>query len=129
MSTNKSILIIGDTRNAQRQSNVVTILNGVNQYVIDNNGNLPSSLDGDPNTAEMIGSSSNGCDACTAVSTDASCIDLADDLVPIFLANIPFDPQSGSASITGYYINETDAGRITVGACEPEQDAVIEVTR
>lgn len=120
---------LGDTRNAERASNVTTILNGVNQYAIDNNGNLPSSLDGDPDVVQMVGTASSGCDSCTATTTDTACADLAADLVPTYVADIPVDPQVGSASSTGYYINETDAGRVVVGACETEQDTTIEVTR
>ena len=120
---------LGDTRNAQRQANVTTILNGVNQYVIDNNGSLPETLDGDPDSAQMIGTASSGCDACTATTTDASCVDLASDLVPTYVPSIPTDPQVGSASSTGYYVNETDNGRVVVGACETEQDATIEYIR
>src|SRR3989344_9462704 len=35
---------LGDTRNAQRRVDINTILNGVYQYTIDNNGRLPSTI-------------------------------------------------------------------------------------
>ena len=35
---------LGDTRNAQRRSDVNTILNAVYQYAIDNNGTLPATI-------------------------------------------------------------------------------------
>ena len=35
---------LGDTRNAQRRSDVNTILNAVYQYAIDNNGTLPTGI-------------------------------------------------------------------------------------
>ena len=35
---------LGDTRNAQRRADVSTILNGVYQYTIDNNGTLPATI-------------------------------------------------------------------------------------
>lgn len=120
---------LGDTRNAQRQSNVNTILNAVNQYAIDESGNLPSSIDDDPDTIEMIGTASSGCDLCTSTTTESACADLAADLVPTYVADLPVDPQSGAASSTGYYVNINDDSRVVVGSCEAEQDAVIEVTR
>lgn len=120
---------LGDTRNAERRSNVTTILNAVNQYAIDNNGNFPSAIDSSTSTNQMIGTASTGCDSCSAVTTESECADIADDLVPTYVADLPSDPQSGSASSTSYYINRSDSGRLTVGACEPEQDATIEVTQ
>lgn len=120
---------LGDTRDAQRQSNVTTVLNALNQYAIDNNGNLPSAVDDSTSTYQMIGTADTGCDACDAVTTESECADLASSLAPTYIADIPSDPQSGSATTTGYYVNQTDAGRVTVGACSPEQSNSIEVTR
>lgn len=120
---------LGDTRNAERRSNVTTILNAINQYAIDNDGNLPSAIDDDSSTYQMIGSASTGCDSCTATTTESACADLAGDLTPTYVAELPTDPQSGSSTVTGYYVNQTSGGRITVGACAPEQSATIEVTQ
>jgi type IV pilus assembly protein PilA len=120
---------LGDTRDAQRQSNVTTVLNALNQYAIDNNGNLPSAVDSSTSTFQQIGTATSGCDTCDAVTTEAACADVSDDITPTYTAEIPTDPQDGTASTTGYYVNERDAGRVTVGACSPEQASEIEVTR
>lgn len=120
---------LGDTRDAQRQSNVTTILNAINQYAIDNEGSLPSAIDDDASTYQMIGTADSGCDDCTATTTESSCADLSGDLAPTYVAEVPTDPQTGSGTTTGYYVNETSSGRVTVGACEPEQSDTIEVTR
>ena len=37
---------LGDTRNAQRRSDVLTILNAVYQYSIDNSGSIPTDMHG-----------------------------------------------------------------------------------
>ena len=50
---------LGDTRNAQRQSDVETLSNALYQYAIDNNGLLPSGID---SNLRMLGTDSSGCD-------------------------------------------------------------------
>ena len=121
---------LGDTRNAQRRSDVATILNAVHQYAIDNAGNLPTGIDSVTASSQVLGTAASGCDAtCTATTTVAACIDLATELVPTYVVGIPSDPTSGSATNTEYYINRDANGRITVGACDPEQSETISVTR
>jgi prepilin-type N-terminal cleavage/methylation domain-containing protein len=116
---------LGDTRNTQRSSDVNALLNAVYQYSIDNNGNLPSGIAGQ---AKVFGDGS-GVD-CTATSTVASAaLDLSGDLVPTYLVSIPHDPMSGSGADTDYYIYRDANGRVTVGACLPEQSEVISVTK
>ncbi|TSC72658.1 MAG: Uncharacterized protein G01um101438_375 [Parcubacteria group bacterium Gr01-1014_38] len=53
-----------------------------------------------------------------------------DDLVPLYLTGIPIDPQAPAIDESDYYVNH-DPGtrRITVGACNPQIQASIEVTR
>lgn len=121
---------LGDTRNAQRHSDVATIMNAVYQYSIDNNGVLPATLDSVAGTSQVLGTLSSGCDTtCTVVTTVATCVDMTNQLVPDYIVAIPFDPTTGTSSNTDYYINKLDSGRITVGSCDPEQDATIEITR
>lgn len=58
---------LGDTRNAQRRSDVNTILNAVYQYTIDNNGTLPATIDAVTGSAQVLGTAASGCDStCTA---------------------------------------------------------------
>ncbi len=121
---------LGDTRNAQRRSDVNTILNAVYQYSLDNNGNLPSDIDSVTTSSQVLGTATTGCDTtCGATTTVASCVDLSQELVPTYIVGIPTDPQTGTAANTDYYINKDANGRITVGACDPEQGATISVTR
>ncbi len=121
---------LGDTRNAERRSDVNTVLNAVYQYAIDNNGTFPSGIDTTYSSAQVLGTSGSGCDStCTATTTVAACVDVSSDLVPTYVVGIPTDPSTGSDSNSDYYIDRDSNGRITVGACDPEQSATIEVIR
>lgn len=116
---------IGDTNNARRRSDVTTILNAVYQYAIDHNGTLPAALDG---TWQQLGTSTV-CADCTATTTVDQCVNLSTYLVPTYIVDMPYDPKNGSSTKSLYYIHSDTNGRVTVGACAPEQGATISVTR
>lgn len=121
---------LGDTRNAQRRSDVSTILNAIYQFSIDNNGVLPAGIDALPATSQVLGTAGAGLDStCGAVTTLAAGLNLTADLVADYIVGIPMDPQTGTAANTDYYVNQDANGRLTVGACDPEQSATINVTR
>ena len=121
---------LGETRNAQRRSDVNTVLNAVYQYSIDNNGTMPTGLDEVTTSYQVLGTGASGCNTtCTASTTVEACVDLTDDLVPDYIVGIPMDPSTGTAANTDYYINKESSGRITVGSCDAEQSASIEITR
>ena len=121
---------LGETRNAQRRSDVNTILNAVYQYAIDNSGNLPSGIDAVTGSAQVLGTAASGADTtCTATTTVAAAVDMSGDLVATYIVGIPIDPQTGTSANTDYYINQDANGRVEVGACDPEQSATISVTR
>lgn len=110
---------LADSRNAQRQADVNTILNAVYQYAIDNDGSLPSAI------------TTTQTEIC---KTDASsCTGLAD--LSVLTANekyivaMPTDPNGASANGAGYEIVQSSNGRITVVAPDAEEDATISVTR
>ena len=108
--------------NTQRASDVNAILNGVHQFMADNNGTTPTAL-----TASGSG---------TISDTD---IDICADLVPVYLAALPADPQTGDpideagcagAYSTNYTITRSATNnRITVSAPGAELSQVISVTR
>jgi type IV pilus assembly protein PilA len=118
---------LGDARNAQRRSDVNTILNAVYQYAIDNNGNLPTGIPVAPADAKEICSSAIAGTDCT---DDWGAVNLR-ILTGSYLLNVPKDPQIPSASggTTHYRIVQDANGRITVSASAPEQNATISVTR
>ncbi|MBP9781345.1 type II secretion system protein [Candidatus Woesebacteria bacterium] len=108
--------------NTQRASDVNAILNGVHQFMADNNGTTPTAL-----TASGSG---------TISDTE---IDICGDLVPVYLAALPADPQTGDpvdeagcagAYETNYTITRSATNnRITVTAPGAELGQVISVTR
>lgn len=109
---------LGETRNAQRRSDVNTILNAVYQYTIDNNGILPTSI------------TTTATEVCKTGGTCTGLIDLGVlTLNEKYLTAIPSDPTSSTANSSGYNILKTANGRITVSAPSAEQSAVISVTR
>jgi prepilin-type N-terminal cleavage/methylation domain-containing protein len=110
---------LADARNAQRRSDVNTILNAVYQYAIDNNGTMPTGI---TTTAKEV------CVTDTA-DCDGNGINL-EVLTGSYLVKLPVDPQAGStATGTDYLIVQNSNGRITVSAPRAEQSATISVTR
>ncbi len=112
--------------NAQRSSNVNTILNGIHQYAIDNRGSLPTGI-----TTSV-----------TEICGDSTCSGLADLQVlttgQTYIASIPNDPQCNFPAATasncaahgvGYTVVKSANGRVTVTAPYAELGASISVTR
>lgn len=108
---------LNDARNAQRRSDVNTILNAVYQYAIDNNGTTPSDITSTRKQACVTGA--------------ASCqfgVDL-DALTGSYLVRIPNDPNVTTGTGAGYFIVEDANGRITVDAPNAQNGETITVTR
>lgn len=117
---------LADTRNAQRRSDVTTILNAIYQYSVDNSGNLPAGIPtGDtcatPATNEIC---KTGAAACTNLV----------DLTPLttnqeYLVSLPSDPSGATTNGGGYHVTRSTNGRVTVCAPDAEQGATIQVVR
>lgn len=109
---------LGDTRNAQRQADVTTILNAVYQYALDYDGDLPSGITITPTEICKTGGSCSGL------------INLSDlTAAEEYLTQIPTDPTGASTNGTGYEIEKTANNRVTVTAPNAEQGQTISVTR
>lgn len=109
---------ISQANNTQRRADVQTILNAVHQFSIDNRGTLPSDIDG------------------TATNVSVAGADICGDLVPTYIAAMPFDPTAAGAAYadcttydTGYTINTDADGRVVVAAPSAELSETISVTR
>jgi type IV pilus assembly protein PilA len=107
-----------DARNAQRRSDVNTIVNAVMQYTIDHRGSMPAAISATPHYICRTSASD-----CTGM------IDLS-QLVGSYLATIPADPSpTQDPQSTRYVISQDTQGRITVRAPYAEGGQVVEVTR
>ena len=110
---------LGDTRNAQRRSDVNTILNAVYQYSIDENV-LPASI--------PVGVARGIC-----LTGAASCVNGVDlsvlTLSGKYLVSIPQDPSATSATGSEYTILQNAGGRVMVSAPLAEEGASISVIR
>lgn len=111
---------ISQTNNTQRNADVKAILDAVIEYSIDNRGAFPANISA---TATVVGSGVGQIDICA-------------DLVPTYIAEMPFDPTATNAAYTdctsyntGYTIVEDANGRITVAAPTAELGETISVTR
>ena len=114
---------LGDTRNAQRRSDIRTILDAVYQYSIDNNGSLPANIG---TTLTEICKTDAG--ACTDL-IDLSALTASEK----YLVTMPVDPIcplgcAGTAG-TGYKIKKDTYNRITVSGPLAEQGAGMTITR
>ena len=119
---------LGDARNAQRRSDVNTVLNAVYQFSIDHDGKFPGSMSGAVFTKGTV---YNICKS----SPSAACGDLAknelalDTLAPTYLVSLPFDPSGTSGTGTSYRLVMSGNNRITISAPMAEQNVTISVTR
>lgn len=112
---------LADARNAQRSTDVNTILNAIYQYSLDNGGDLPGDIP-ENYTAEIC---QTGAPDCTTLVT---LTDLTLD--EEYLTAMPQDPNASCAAYsTCYEVVQSANGRITVTAAYAERDAVISVTR
>ncbi len=110
---------LGDARNAQRRSDVKTILDAVYQYAIDNNGNLPGGI---TTTSLKICKSGMPVNCFNGVNLNV--------LTGSYLVGIPFDPSTATATGTNYVISKSAAtSRITISAPGAENSATITITR
>lgn len=113
---------LGDSRNAQRQADVTTILNGVYQYSLDNNGALPSGVT--TTSTEICATGAASC----ANLIDLSTVTSSEQ----YITSIPKDPQCSATCATngtGYKIMKSSDGRITVSAPAAESNKTISATR
>jgi len=107
--------------NTQRRSDVSAILNAVHQFGADNNGTYPAAITAVPTEISDVG------------------INICSDVVSLYLAALPADPDTGdaiteagcvAAHVTGYEISISATNdRVTVAAPNAELGAVISVTR
>lgn len=121
---------LGEANNSQRWSDVNSVLNAIHQYSVDNGGTMPNSATWTANQYHVLGTDAAGCNTtCTAQATQAACLNFSDLTTNNYLANIPTDPQTGTAGNTDFYAWRNPGGIVEVGACDPQLSATIKVRR
>jgi type IV pilus assembly protein PilA len=123
---------LGDARNAQRRSDVNTILNAVYQWSIDHNGVLPGYMTGATvgTNYQICNCNTTNCPARSACGLPGNAMINLRELSGSYVVGVPRDPQvSASASGTNYLIRKDSSGRVIVTAPGAEQGASITVTR
>lgn len=113
---------LSESKNAQRSSDVTTILNAVYQYSIDNNGTLPASV-----AALADGTPTEICQTGGTCTTEVDLGVLTTN--ETYLTAIPADPTGSSTNGVGYEISRSANNRITVSAPDAENGETITVTR
>ena len=117
---------LAETRNAQRNSSVNTIINSIYQYAIDNNGAIPASVND-------VGAGACADAANEICATGGTCTGITDLGVlttdGTYLVAIPQDPSGGSANGSGYHVAKLASGRIEVCAPDAEEGATISVMK
>lgn len=103
-----------DARNSRRWNDTNNILTAIHEYIVDNDGTLPTGL----TTSQ----------AATELGTCGGCDNLSTPLVK-YLKSIPLDPSGGTTSNTGYTVAVDANNIITVSASNAEGSEVIEVSR
>lgn len=106
-----------DSRNADRLTDVDTILIAVQQYVNDTGGSLPPGVG---TSFSQIGTcTTGGMTLCVGATT--RCVDIATTLSnDKYIKDNPIDPKGGSAATTGYAISKDADNFFTVKACLAE---------
>lgn len=113
-----------DTRNTQRSSDVMQILNGVTQYTSEQGHALA-----DFGTIPLCTTTPAPISAVTTGTPPAGTVNLYTLLVDTYIADIPKDPSTGSAADTGYTICQTSGARVQVAAPDAENGKVLVVKR
>lgn len=110
---------IAQTNNAQRASNINTIINSIHQYAIDHKGLLPATI----TTASTEICKTNAV-SCSGL-IDLSMITFEER----YVLEMPVDPTSASGYGTGYYVNKDAYDRVVVKAPFAQLGETIEVSR
>ena len=114
-----------DARNAQRWTDVNTILSAVKLDLVDNGGTyLGVIADLTSDLYYQIGAGDACNDTCAnpTVVLQTDCLDLEELVDEAYLSSVPIDPNATGASTdeTRYYLVRDSYGRIIVGSCSEE---------
>jgi type IV pilus assembly protein PilA len=116
-----------DARDARRLSDMQSILSAVQQYIVDNKGQLPYSLD---TTEKQLGTGVTGCEMAYGICSVnvPYCLDLSGPLVK-YLKTLPYDPANGSSERTHYSIQVDSNNIVTVRSCDSTDETISSVSQ
>ncbi len=109
---------VGEARNAQRRSDLMTILGAIYQYSIDNEGKFPTTI---PTTPVEICVSEKTSNCTGLVNLNA--------LIGGYVFTMPADPQTETLHGTRYFISKDSNDLITVSAPDAEEGLTLSITR
>lgn len=114
---------IAQANNTKRRADVTTLLNAISEFIVDN-GVLPTSQESILNNVEKN------------MSIGAGNVDICDEIVPKYIAELPFDPTNTNAYFTScndynleYNIKLDQFDRVTIIAPDAQLGEDIEVSR
>ena len=111
-----------DARDSRRWSDVNNILTAVHEYIVDNEGSLPSGLSTSMSETQLGTCSSGGATLCTGAAS--ACVDLSTPLAK-YLKTMPIGPGSNASATTTAYSISVDANNIvTIKACGAENQTI-----
>jgi prepilin-type N-terminal cleavage/methylation domain-containing protein len=105
---------LAKARDSSRETDLIAILSAVLQYTSEHSGDLPDT-DGNPATSNFPSTE-------TCIGSASPCFNLAgagsagETIVPVYLAEFPMDPRTGTAENTGYMIHVDANGHIVASA-------------
>src|SRR3990167_9875458 len=103
-----------DARNSRRWGDVNSLLTAVHEYIVDNDGALPTGLA----TSQ----------ASTELGTCVTCDNLSTPLAP-YLRSMTTAPDGGTAANTGYFVEVNATNIVTISAANAENSETVEVSR
>lgn len=115
-----------DARNSRRWSDVNNYLTAIHEYIVDNDGDLPTGLSTNLTETQIGTCTSGGATLCSGAT--AACVNLTAPLVK-YLKSLPQDPDTGSTSTTGYSVSVNANNLITITSCSAENSEVVQVSR
>ncbi len=115
---------MSEAQNAQRRSDVVSILDAVHQFSIDNQGAYPADI---PSGSDCLNEGVTICQPTVycdgGINLDALIVD------EVYMTDLPDDPTGATADVTGYSIVKNPSERISVCAPSAYGGENITITR
>ncbi|MFH1292153.1 MAG: prepilin-type N-terminal cleavage/methylation domain-containing protein [bacterium] len=129
-----------DSRDSRRWQDIASIANAINVYQVDNGGYHLTSIQNmatsgvymitDGGVTASCDNQNTYCD--TNVTGDAYCVDLSGLVTGGDIGDVPISPNgegSWSATASGYTLQKSTSGTVTVRSCESENSTEIIVIR